>query len=203
MGATSCLFVNSMATEAQELARGLRSRDPDLLDRLIEHYHYRLFRYLIYLTGSRETAEDLFQETWVRVIERGHQYDAKWKFEAWLFSIARHLTIDMMRKEARVAPARDLGPGSDAGDLQQASEFGTAGAVSPLEALSSREETERVASALGRLPAAFREVLLLRFQEDLALEEIAGLIEAPLSTVKSRLYRGLSALRERLGEGTP
>ena len=193
--------MNSMATEAQELARGLRSRDPDLLDRLIEQYHYRLFRYLLYLTGRRETAEDLFQETWVRVIERGHQYNAKWKFEAWLFSIARHLTIDMMRKEARVAPAHDLGQGSDAGDLKEVSEFGTAGAASPLDALSNREESERVVSALGLLPAAFREVLLLRFQEDLTLEEIAGLIEAHLSTVKSRLYRGLSALRERLGEG--
>lgn len=105
MGATTFLFVSSMPTEAQELSRGLRRRDPELLDRLIEQFHYRLFRYLLYLTGGREAAEDLFQETWIRVIERGHQYDAKWKFEAWLFTIARNLTIDRMRRKSP-APRR-------------------------------------------------------------------------------------------------
>src|SRR5690348_1573492 len=83
--------MNSMERETQALARGLRRRDPDLLDRLIEQYHYRLFRYLLYLTGSREAAEDFFQETWVRVIDRGHQYNSKFKFETWLFTIARNL----------------------------------------------------------------------------------------------------------------
>jgi len=64
-----------MLPDSRAVARGLRRRDPDLLDRLIEQYQYRLFRYLFYLTGSQETAEDLFQETWIRVLERGHQYD--------------------------------------------------------------------------------------------------------------------------------
>ena len=85
--AATLSFSTLMGDEAKSIARGLQKRDPELLDRLIEQYHYRLFRYLLYLTGRRETAEDLFQETWVRVIERGHQYNDKWKFEAWLFSI--------------------------------------------------------------------------------------------------------------------
>jgi len=204
MGATAYLFVSSMATETQELARGLRRRDPELLDRLIEQYHYRLFRYLLYLTGRRDTAEDLFQETWVRVIERGHQYNDKWKFEAWLFSIARHLTIDLMRKRTPEAFKQDdLESASGLAASTEEREFGPSTAFSPLDLISSREESARVTAALGHLPAAFREVLLLRFQEDLGLEEIARLIEAPLSTVKSRLYRGLSALRERLEEGKP
>ncbi|HKS96240.1 MAG TPA: sigma-70 family RNA polymerase sigma factor [Terriglobia bacterium] len=187
-----------MTSEALELARGLRRRDPELLDRLIEQYHYRLFRYLMYLTGRRETAEDLFQETWIRVIERGHQYDAKWKFEAWLFSIARHLTIDLIRKKSPLAGADDLDEAGGTSVSREAVEATRPMSMSPVELLASREESERVAAALGGLPAAHREVLLLRFQEDMALEEIAQVTGAPLSTVKSRLYRGLEAMRDRL-----
>ena len=198
MGATTCFFVNSMASEAQELARGLGRRDPELLDRLIEQYHYRLFRYLMYLTGRRETAEDLFQETWIRVIEHGHQYDAKWKFEAWLFSIARHLTIDLARKKSPLAVADDLDEVDATLGSQRTTDSGRPAPTSPIEVLASREQSERVAAALGGLSASHREVLLLRFQEDMALEEIAQVTGVPLSTVKSRLYRGLEALRDRL-----
>src|SRR6266404_9441616 len=75
MNAIAYWFVNAMESEASAIARGLRRRDPDLFDRLIEQYQHRLFRYLVYLSGNRELAEDLFQETWIRVLERGHQYD--------------------------------------------------------------------------------------------------------------------------------
>jgi len=84
-----------MTDDTQSLAAGLRRRDPDLLDWLIEQYQHRLYRYLLFLTGNRALAEDLFQETWIRVLERGHQYNAKSKFESWLFAIARNIVIDV------------------------------------------------------------------------------------------------------------
>src|SRR5271165_7668896 len=96
------LFSTLMGTDASDtraLAEGLKRRDPELLDQLIEQYQYRLFRCLLYLTSHRERAEDFFQETWIRVLERGHQYDGKSKFEAWLFAIARHLVIDWQRQK--------------------------------------------------------------------------------------------------------
>jgi RNA polymerase sigma-70 factor (ECF subfamily) len=73
MNAAAHYFTNLMESETSAIARGLRRRDPDLLDHLIEQYQHRLLRYLIYLSGNRELAEDLFQETWIRVLERGHQ----------------------------------------------------------------------------------------------------------------------------------
>jgi len=94
------LFFSGVMTEdTQALSRGLRGRDPDLLDQLIEQYQHRLFRYLLFLTGNPALAEDLFQETWIRVLERGHQYNAKSKFESWLFAIARNLVIDVSRRK--------------------------------------------------------------------------------------------------------
>ena len=91
--------MTTLEGEGGALAQTLRDRDPDALDRLIERYHYRLFRYLQYLARNRETAEDVFQETWIRVLERGHQYNGKTKFETWLFTIARNLLIDRMRQK--------------------------------------------------------------------------------------------------------
>src|SRR5438309_19917 len=86
------------ADDRTAIAVGLRRRDPELLDALIAKYEYRLFRYLVCITANRAAAEDLFQETWMRVLDRGDQYREGASFEAWLFSIARHLAIDLQRR---------------------------------------------------------------------------------------------------------
>jgi len=99
MNATGCYFENVMADENSEIARGLRHRDPDLLDHLIEKYQHRLLRYLLHLTGRRELAEDFFQDTWIRVLERGGQYDGRHEFAAWLFTVARNLVVDHLRRK--------------------------------------------------------------------------------------------------------
>ena len=184
--------------ENVEIARGLRRRDPELLDRLIERYQHRLLRYLLFLTGNRELAEDIFQETWIRVMERGKQYNGKSKFDTWLFAIARHLVIDWSRKKTTTSLEA----------LQE--QYGNehifdvpSNAPSPFDAVTVRENRENVQMALGRLDALHREVLVLRFHEELALEEIATITGAPLSTVKSRLYRGLAALKPAFSEAQP
>jgi RNA polymerase sigma-70 factor (ECF subfamily) len=185
-----------MEHEAQAIARGLRRRDPEVLDGLIERYHYRLFRYLLCLVGNRETTQDLFQETWLRVLEHGRQYDGKSRFEPWLFSIARHLVIDLQRRrQPRYADVLD------GREEAEPTEPEAQGQPSALELVARREEHAWVGTALGRLPASYREVLMLRFQEDMTLEEIAQVAAAPLSTVKSRLYRGLEAMRQLLEGG--
>jgi RNA polymerase sigma-70 factor (ECF subfamily) len=197
MDATIYSLSITMPSEAQELTRGLRRRDPDLLDRLIEQYHYRLFRYLVSLTGNTEAAEDLFQETWIRVLERGHQYNPKWKFGTWLFTIARNLFVDSLRRKNPAASNTldepDEGPAL-ADDTASS-------APSPFDLQAQHEESDRVARALEHLTASYREVLVLRFQEDLELNEIAAVTAASLSTVKVRLYRGMEALRELLERG--
>jgi RNA polymerase sigma-70 factor, ECF subfamily len=199
MSATLCWFGNSMELETQSLARGLRRRDPELLDHLIGRFQYRLFRYLLYLTGRREVAEELFQETWIRVLERGHQYNGKAKFETWLFAIARHLVIDLLRRRKSPADAAtSLDELTEPLEGRPSSEPANPPSASLIDLLAAEEEGEHVRAALACLPAAHREVLMLRFQEDLQLEEIAAVVSAPLSTVKSRLYRGLAELRQQL-----
>lgn len=185
-----------MTDDARSIARGLQKRDPDLLDRLIEQYQYRLFRYLVYITGNKERAEDFFQETWIRVLERGHQYDGKSKFEAWLFAIARHLVIDWQRSKK----AQSLDALTDP-EQENPQQFANEKEPSPLHQALSHETQENVQASLSQIPAIYREVLVLRFQEELQIEEMAGVLSVPLSTVKSRLYRGLEALRGVLQGG--
>ena len=194
MGTTIHLFAFAMEPETRAVARGLRRRDPEVLDGLIAQYEHRLYRYLVYLTGNAETARDLFQEVWLRVLARGHQYDGVTRFEAWLFSIARHLVIDLQRRK-QMASLDDMLEPDDGGRRWEPS---APDAASPLAQFAGRERSERLSTAVAELLPVYREVLLLRFQEELSLEEIAGVIRAPLSTVKSRLYRGLSAARELL-----
>ena len=190
-------FSSLMTDDAKSIARGLKQRDPELLDLLIEQYQFRLFRYLLHLTGSRERAEDFFQETWVRVLERGSQYDGRWKFEAWLFTIARNLVLDWHRRKKPESFESLRGPEEDAPAFDVKDEK----SVTPLESVLSDEQREGVHASLGKIPAVYREVLVLRFQEEMQLEEISAVLSTPISTVKSRLYRGLDALRGAMSGG--
>ena len=187
------LFSNLMTSSTQDIARGLQRRDPHLLDHLIELYQYRLFRYLVYITANKERAEDFFQETWIRVLERGHQYDGKSKFESWLFTIARNLVIDWQRSKK----AQSLDSLTDP-ELENPLQLANEKELSPLQQVLSHETQETVQASLERIPAIYREVLVLRFQEELQIEEMAAVLSINISTVKSRLYRGLTALRGAL-----
>jgi RNA polymerase sigma-70 factor (ECF subfamily) len=182
-----------MTDDAKLLSQGLIRRDPDLLDQLIEKYQHRLYRYLLFLTGNPALSEDLFQETWIRVLERGHQYNPKCKFESWLFAIARNLVIDVSRRK-KMPSIEDLGdPEAD-----QVYDPPDEHAVSALQLLLTRENERAIQLSLLKIAPYYREVLVLRFHEELNLEEIAGVLCTPVSTVKSRLYRGLSAMKSAL-----
>jgi RNA polymerase sigma-70 factor (ECF subfamily) len=180
-------------SENVAIAHGLKRQDPELLDQLIEVYQHRLMRYLLFLTGKREVAEDLFQETWMRVLLRGTQYNGKARFDTWLFTIARNLVIDLSRKRTMAS----LDEMSEGADDERPFEIAMSG-PSPLEQFQSRENCAEVSEVLLKLEPTYREVLVLRFYEELSLEEIAGVTRAPLSTVKSRLYRGLAALKPQM-----
>jgi RNA polymerase sigma-70 factor (ECF subfamily) len=179
--------------ENAAIAHGLKRQDPELLDQLIETYQHRLMRYLMFLTGKREVAEDLFQETWIRVLRRGSQYNGEARFDTWIFTIARNLVIDLSRKRTMAS----LDEMREGGDDERPFEIVEDG-PSPLEQFEGRENAAEVAAVILTLEPSYREVLTLRFHEEMSLEEIAKVTRAPLSTVKSRLYRGLAALKPEL-----
>jgi RNA polymerase sigma-70 factor (ECF subfamily) len=183
----------TMTTDTQEIARGLRERDVALLHALVAQYQYRLVRYLVFLLGTREGVDDLVQDTWLRVLERGRTYNGNSRFEPWLFTIARNLAIDLSRKHKPVS--LDSNDSTDDASPRLAP---MSNEPSPFEQAARTEDAHRLAQSLQSLEPVYREALVLRFQEDLSLQEMADVVGASISTVSSRIYRGLAALRAQL-----
>jgi RNA polymerase sigma-70 factor, ECF subfamily len=177
-----------MESDTQQIALGLRQGDVVVLEALVEQYQYRLVRYLIYLLGRRDGVDDLVQETWLRVLERGSSYDGHSRFEPWLFRVARNIAVDAMRKR------RNLSLDSDDDDVLVRPSPASNG-PSPFTLAARTEDADRLARSLQTLEPVYREALVLRFQEDLSLQEISAIVGAPVSTVASRIYRGLATLR--------
>jgi RNA polymerase sigma-70 factor (ECF subfamily) len=178
----------SMQSDTQQIALGLRQGDLAVLEALVEQYQYRLVRYLIYLLGRRDGVDDLVQETWLRVLERGSSYDGHSRFEPWLFRVARNIAVDAMRKRQNLSLDSDDDDGRPPPSPASSE-------PSPFTLAARTEEADRLAHSLQALDPVHREALVLRFQEDLSLQEISAIVGAPVSTVASRIYRGLATLR--------
>jgi RNA polymerase sigma-70 factor, ECF subfamily len=178
----------------------LRRGDLDALSALLTRYQNRLYRYLLRMVRQPAEAEDLFQQTWLRVAEKIQQYDPRRSFEAWLFTLARNLAIDHLRRvrpESLDEPVGDSAGGETAA-MRLASRERPA-----IEGILARERSQQLGAVLDTLPVVQREVLTLRFEEEMKIEEIAEVLGAPLSTVKTRLRRGLERLRMTLETSYP
>jgi RNA polymerase sigma-70 factor (ECF subfamily) len=172
-----------------EIAR-LKRCDPDALTTMLTRYQQRLYRFLTRLVQDPAAAEDLFQQTWLRVMQKIGTYDARARFDTWLFSVAHNLAIDHLRRQR----SRSLDDPDESG-MTPSDRLPSTGA-DPLEELLESERAAILGDAIRELPASYREVLSLRFEEGMKLEEIADVAAVPLSTVKSRLHRALESLRE-------
>jgi RNA polymerase sigma-70 factor (ECF subfamily) len=180
-------------TVDSELTR-LRGGDVEAVAALMERYQHRLYRYLLRIVRQPETAEDLFQQTWLRVMERIRSYDSQRSFEGWLFALAHNLAIDHLRRYRPESLDEPLPSGDARSELIEGSGPGA------LEQLLSREQIGWLADSVAGLPLVFREVLTLRFEEEMKLEEMATVLALPLGTVKTRLHRALKHLRRTLEE---
>jgi RNA polymerase sigma-70 factor (ECF subfamily) len=185
-------WVAGSGTTSEVLA--VQRGDPDAFGSLMARYQNRLYRYLYRLVPERSAAEDLFQQTWLKVLESIHRFDPGRNFEAWLFAVARNVAIDHLRRR-RLQSLDELFENDI--PLLERSRAPGAGA---LEQVLSSEQAALVQSALDSQPAMYREILSLRFEEEMKLEEIAELLSIPLSTVKSRLGRALERLRAALAQ---
>ena len=180
-------------SEPERIAEGLRQRDVSLLQALVQQYQYRLVRYFIFLLGARDPVDDLVQETWLRVLERGRSFNGESRFEPWLFAIARNLAIDHTRKR-RIFSLDS----NDDEEHEPASLSLVSNEESPFQQAARTEDARHLAQSLQSLQPVVREVLVLRFQEDLSLQEVSQVVGASVSTVSSRIYRGLAALRQQM-----
>lgn len=190
VGSIATVWEGRLGVDAAVLQ--LRRGDPDALVTLMARYQNRIYRYLLRLVRQPADADDLFQQTWLRVAEKIRSFDTSRDFDAWLFTLARNLAFDHLRRirpQSLDEPVTDDAPGDT-----MLSRMAT-GDPSPFEQLLATERAQHLAAEMENLPVTYREVLSLRFEEEMKLEEIAAVLAAPLSTVKSRLRRSLEQLR--------
>ena len=181
-----------MFSTADDAIARLKRGDPDAVSAILARYQHRLYRFLLRMVREPATAEDLFQQTFVRIIEKIGQYNARSSFETWMFTVARNLAIDHLRRQQGFSlDVTDESGGTRADRLVSASR-------GALDTLLEYERAVLLAAAVAELPVIHREVISLRFEEDMKLEEIAEVVGIPLSTVKSRLLRALESLRSTL-----
>ncbi|MFQ5805038.1 MAG: RNA polymerase sigma factor [Phycisphaerae bacterium] len=181
------------------LLRRVRKRDPEALHELVDAYSARVFGLLYRLTGSRETAEDLLQETFLRVVRMIAEYEPGGRFEAWLFRIAANLARDHVRRAKRRGPSVPL-DGLERHGERGAPKLADAGQPEPSGELLKKEAGERLNACLQELPETDREVILLRHFSELSFREIADVLEIPLGTALARAHRALKRLRATFGE---
>jgi RNA polymerase sigma-70 factor (ECF subfamily) len=158
---------------------------------LVSRYTKPLYNFTFRLTGNPQTAEDLVQETFIKVWKNLKKYDPKHSFKGWIFTIARNTTTDYLRKKKTV-PFSALSKDDNSPFEETISDTATL----PDETLALLEDTNLLEQLLATLPLDYQIVLLLHYQEALTFEEIAEIVDKPPNTVKSWHRRALITLRE-------
>jgi RNA polymerase sigma-70 factor, ECF subfamily len=190
VSATALTLEGPVAVDT-DVAR-LRRGDLNALSELIARYQNRLYRYLLRIVGQPAEAEDLFQQTWLKVVEKIRSFDESRNFDAWLFTLARNLAIDHLR---RIRPQSLDEPLANSGHRETFGDRIPSRDHAPLDHALAAERRTRIGEAMVALAMIYREVLTLRFEDEMKIEEIARVTGVPVSTVKSRLRRSLEQLR--------
>lgn len=192
-----------MSSVEAGLVRRCLAGDEKAYRELVELYQGQVFSLALRMVRRREDAEDVTQETFVRMFRALARYDTSRPFAAWLMTIASRLCIDHIRRR-KVNPVSltQYEPDSDENREMDVEDPG----LGPDEITSNSEEEQRSNDLIQSLPPHYRVVVVLRHQQDLSYEEIAQALNLPLGTVKARIHRAREILKQRLepreGEGT-
>jgi RNA polymerase sigma-70 factor (ECF subfamily) len=185
-------------TDEQAISQ-LKRGNVAAMEGLVLKYQDRLFGAVYRMVGHPDDAADLVQETFVRVLQNVHKFEGKSALYTWLFRIAVNLALTH-RRAGRYRAAVSLDADADAGsDLnRQAAPLRRLAQDSepdPAAAAALRLDHERVLAALGTLDPEFRAVIVLRDVEDCDYDQMAAILDVPVGTIKSRLFRARAALR--------
>lgn len=179
----------------QKLMQKAKRGDHSAFAELVDKYRDKIYAYLYRMVGNREDALDLAQETFLRVFSNLRNFQVGQPFRPWLYRIATNLAIDHLRRR-RPTIALDA-PLVDGEPLRlELVEQGPG----PAEQHEQAELAAYLAQKVAELPPNYRSVILLRHGHDLSYQEIADILQVPVSTVKTRLFRAREALRLKLSE---
>jgi len=184
--------------DADVAALAKEGREPAFRE-LVRRYERPVFSLIFRMVRDRETAEDLAQDTFIKVLNNIDRYRPEFKLSSWLFKIANNVTIDHLRKRQLATVSLDGSPHAQTAAEAQATSLDVESrGESALEAIESRELGSAIERAIGRLRPEYRSCILLRHVEGRSYEEIAATLDLPLGTVKTYIHRARHELREAL-----
>lgn len=169
----------------------------DAYAEIVDLYQSRLYHVCYRMLGNKHEAEDITQEAFLRAYINLHTFDQKRKFSTWIFRIATNLCIDRIRKKKPDYHLDAQVPGTDGLDMYSQI---AASEELPVEQLEKMEMQEHLQYEISRLPDKYRSVIVLKYMEELPLQEISEILDLPLGTVKTRIHRGREALRKQMSQ---
>jgi len=166
---------------------------------LLRRYERPVYALIYRMVRDRELAEDLTQETFVKVLNALDRYRPEYKFSSWIFKIANNAAIDQLRRKELDTLSLEGGPDATTPDRIEATslQVGT-DAESPLDELEARELGSAIEQAIGRLRPEYQSCIIMRHVEGRPYDEIADILDLPLGTVKTYIHRARAELREIL-----
>jgi len=163
---------------------------------LVRRYERPVFSLIYRMVRDRTLAEDLAQETFIKVLNGIRSYRPEFKFSSWIFKIANNAAIDHLRRRDLDTLSLDGSPHAQTAEEMQATALQLdGGAESPLDAVTARELGSQIERAIARLRPEYRSCILLRHVEGHSYEEIAQMLDLPLGTVKTYIHRARNELR--------
>jgi RNA polymerase sigma-70 factor (ECF subfamily) len=180
------------------LAKLAKSGDRAAFTDLVELYKDKIYHLAFRMLGNSQEAEDMTQETFLRVFRNLDRYDETLKFSTWIYRIATNLTIDRLRKRKMTysldSDVTVEGEGMDWYSILASSEPGPEGQI----VLSDMQR--RIREAIDTLPKKYKSVIILKYLHDMSLQEISDVLDMPVTTVKTRVHRGREFLRRKLDQ---
>lgn len=184
-----------------ELLRRCKDGQRDAFGMLVKRYQDRLFNTILRLCGNRDDAEELSQETFVKALENLNSFRQASQFYTWLFRIAVNLTITRRRRESRIRVGRLETRRADGEQAYRYEEIiADHRQHNPHDAVVSADINRRIEQALMKLDDEFRTVVVLCDIEHMDYAEISRVLDVPIGTVKSRIYRARKLLRDELSD---
>lgn len=184
-----------MTDDVKMMINKVRKGEQDAFRELVNLYKRQVYAICLRMVHLPQEAEDLAQETFLRAYSNIDSYDQDKKFSTWLFRIATNLSIDYLRKRRPSVYLDAEVVGTEGVTLQSQL---AADELSPDEEAVKTEEKHTLYLAIGELPLKYRTAIILKYVEDLSLNEISEILELPVATVKTHIHRGREALRKRL-----
>lgn len=193
MNTSAAIVSESSEVQERQWVAAARGGDPEAFRSLVETYQDRLFTFLLRMVRHHEEAEDLAQEAFVRAWRHLASYDPRWTFRTWLFSIARHLALNALRRPRATIVSIETGGGEGHPELALASPNG-----SPADQAVVREQKRHLARALEDLTPRTAMIFTLFYQEEMSIAEIAQTVGMSSGAVKVALHRVRETLKTRM-----